>query len=151
MTPNGTAYVAKPDGPEPLFHYPQARFAPDTPHRILYVSGIACNRPDGTWPGVKENENGIFSLDIRGQTAAALDNIDTVIKSATEGKGSIKNLIEATVFIVDRERDYVGMNEAWNEVFPTRAVAPARATVAVKQLPDPRMIVEIKGSAVIGL
>ncbi|KPI42103.1 uncharacterized protein AB675_5305 [Cyphellophora attinorum] len=151
MSLNGTAYVAQPDAPEPLFHYPQARLAPETPHRVLYVSGIACNRPDGTWPGVSENKNGILSLDIREQTAAALDNIDTIIKSATGGKASVKNLIEATVYIVDMGRDYVGMNEAWNEVFPTRAVAPARATIGVKQLPDPRMIVEIKGSAVVQL
>jgi 2-aminomuconate deaminase len=151
MSPNGTAYVASPHAPEPLFHYPQARFAPEIPHRVLYVSGIACNKPDGTWPGVRDNENGILNLDIREQTAAALDNIDAIIKSATGGKGSIKNLIEATVYVVDMGRDYIGMNEAWNEVFHTRAVAPARATIGVKQLPDPRMIVEIKASAVIGL
>ena len=148
---NGTAYIAKPDAPEPLFHYPQARFAPETPHRVLYVSGIACNKPDGTWPGVRDNKDGILSLDIRAQTAATLDNIDNIIKSATQGKASIQNLIEATVYIVDMGRDYIGMNEAWNEVFPTRAIAPARATIGVKQLPDPRMIVEIKASAVIEL
>ncbi|KIV93491.1 hypothetical protein PV10_04702 [Exophiala mesophila] len=151
MAPNGKAYVAKPDAPEPLFHYPEARFAPETPHRVLYVSGIACNRPDGTWPGVTENKDGTLTLDIRQQTAAALDNIDTIIKSATGGKGSIKNLIEATVFILDRDSDYVGMNEAWNKVFPTRADGPARATIGVKELPDPRMIVEIKASAVVEL
>ena len=151
MALNGTAYVANPDAPEGLFHYPQARFVSEKPHRTLYVSGIACNRPDGTWPGVTENKDGTFTLDIRDQTAATLDNIDTIIKSATGGKGSIKNLIEATVFILDRDRDYVGMNEEWNKVFPTRADGPARATIAVKQLPDPRMIVEIKASAVIEL
>lgn len=151
MPPNGKAYVAKPDAPEPLFHYPQARFAPETRHRMLYISGIACDRPDGTWPGVRENKDGTLTLDIRNQTAAALDNIDNIIKSATGGKGSIKNLIEATVYILDRESDYVGMNEEWNKVFPTRADGPARATIAVKQLPDPRMIVEIKASAVIEL
>ncbi|KAL2670313.1 hypothetical protein Neosp_014780 [[Neocosmospora] mangrovei] len=42
-----------------------------------------------------------------------------------------------------------GMNEEWNKVFASRASAPARATIGVKELPDPRLIVEVKAVAVV--
>jgi 2-aminomuconate deaminase len=149
MAPNGEAYLHNPDGPEGATRFPQARFAPAGPHRTLYVSGTACVRPDGTWPGVTENSDGTRTLDIHKQTAAVLDNINNIIKGATNGKGGVENLIDAVVYVLDIEHHYQGMNEEWNKVFTTRASAPARATIAVKELPDPRMIVEIKATAVV--
>lgn len=150
MSPNGDAYLIKPDAPEGATRFPQARFAPSTAHRTLYVSGTACVRPqDGTWPGVTENADGSHTLDIRVQTAAVLENIDTIIKGATGGKGGVHNLIDAVVYVLDMKDHYAGMNEEWNKVFTTRASAPARATVGVRELPDPRMIVEIKATAVV--
>ncbi|GJD05426.1 putative endoribonuclease L-PSP [Colletotrichum higginsianum] len=47
------------------------------------------------------------------------------------------------------KRDYQGINEEWNKVFTTRAEAPARAMIGVKELPDPRMLVEITGVAIV--
>jgi 2-aminomuconate deaminase len=44
---------------------------------------------------------------------------------------------------------YVGMNEEWNKVFADRISAPARATVGIMELPDPRFIVEIRVVAVV--
>lgn len=71
MSPNGEAYLVNPDAPEGSARFPQARFAPSTSHRTLYVSGTACVRPtDGTWPGVTENDDGTLTLDIHQQTAA---------------------------------------------------------------------------------
>lgn len=134
-----------------MTRFPQARLAPLSNHRTIYVSGTACCRPDGTWPGVTENSDGTRTLDIRKQTAAVLENVDNIIKGATDGKGGVQNLIDAVVYILDMERDYAGMNEEWNKVFETRAGAPARATIGVKQLPDPRMIVEIKAVAVVDI
>ncbi|KAJ6447276.1 restless-like transposase [Purpureocillium lavendulum] len=152
MSPNGQAYLVRPDAPEGSARFPQARFAPASGHRTLYVSGTACVRPtDGTWPGVTDNGDGTLTLDIRTQTAAVLDNIDTIISGATDGKGGVQNLIDAVVYLVDMKRDYAGMNEEWNRVFATRASAPARATVGVKELPDPRMIVEVKAVAVVDI
>lgn len=149
MSPNGEAYLVKPDAPEGATRFPQARLAPLASHRTIYVSGTACVRPDGTWPGVTENSDGTQTLDIRKQTAAVLENIDNVIKGCTNGKGGTQNLIDAVVYVVDMKRDYAGMNEEWNKVFTTRASAPARATIGVKELPDPRMIVEVKAVAVV--
>lgn len=150
MAPNGDAYVVNPSAPEGASRFANARLSPAGPHRTIYVAGTACVRPsDGTWPGVIENSDGTQTLDVRVQTAAVLENIDNVIKGATDGKGGVQNLIDAVVYVVDMDRDYAGMNEEWNKVFPTRAVAPARATIGVKQLPDPRMLVEVKAVAVV--
>lgn len=147
--PNGEAYLRNPDQPEGPTRFPQARLAPTTPHRTIYVSGTACCRPDGTWPGVAERADGTRELDIRQQTAAVLTNIDEVIRGASGGRGGIANVIDAVVYILDMETQYAGMNEEWNKVFSTCAVAPARATVGVRELPDPRMIVEAKVVAVV--
>lgn len=151
MAPNGEAFIVNADAPEPATRYAHARLAPAGPHRTVYVSGIACVRPeDGTWPGAAARADGSgYDLDVRAQTAAVLANIDRILAGATGGRGGVANLIDAVVYVVDMERDYAGMNAEWNKVFPTRAVAPARATVAVKALPDPRMLVEIKGVAVV--
>ncbi|KAF4952634.1 hypothetical protein FSARC_12596 [Fusarium sarcochroum] len=149
MSPNGQAYLVMPDAPEGATRFPQARLAPLTAHRTIYISGTACCRPDGTWPGATENSAGTHILDVRQQTAAVLENVDNIIKGATDGKGSIHNLIDAVVYVVNMERDYAGMNEEWNKVFKTRASAPARATIGVKDLPDARMLVEVKAVAVV--
>jgi enamine deaminase RidA (YjgF/YER057c/UK114 family) len=53
-------------------------------------------------------------------------------------------VVDATVFLVDMERDYTGMNKEWDRVWPDRAQAPARTTVAVRALPRPEILVEIK-------
>jgi 2-aminomuconate deaminase len=147
MSPNGKAFLLDPEAPEGPTRYPHARIAPDC--RTIYISGIACRRPDGTYPGVTENADGTFTLDIREQTAAVLTNIDEIISGATNGKGGILNVIDAVVYILDMKSQYAGMNEEWNKVFPSRASAPARATIGVRELPDPRLIVEVKATAVI--
>ncbi|KAF4124735.1 Enamine deaminase RidA [Geosmithia morbida] len=149
MSPNGQAYLAHPEQPEGATIFPQARIAPTTPHKTIYISGTACVRPDGTWEGVTENADGTQTLDIRAQTAAVLANVDRIIKGASEGKGSIHNVIDAVVYILDMKSQYAGMNEEWNKIFPTRASAPARATIGVRELPDPRMLVEVKAVAVV--
>ena len=149
MSPNGEAYLSDPDAPEGASRFAQARLAPAGPHRTIYIAGTACVRSDGTWPGVTENEDGTRTLDVRKQTAAVLENIDAIIKGATGGKGSVLNIIDAVVYILDMETQYAGMNEEWNKVFTSRAVAPARATIGIKELPDARMVVEVKATAVV--
>jgi 2-aminomuconate deaminase len=149
MSPNGTAFLLDPSAPPGPTRYPHARIAPTSSHRTIYISGIACRRPDGSYPGVTSKADGTYSLDIRAQTAAVLQNIDDIVKGATDGKGGVLNVIDAVVYILDMESQYKGMNEAWNEVFANREVAPARATIGVRELPDPRLIVEVKAVAVV--
>lgn len=149
MSPNGKAFLLNPDAPAGPTRYPHARIAPTSAHQTIYVSGIASVLPDGTFEGVKENPDGTFELDIREQTAAVLRNIDNIIKGASAGKGGILNVIDAVVYILDMKTQYGGMNEEWNKVFADRESAPARATIGVKELPDPRLIVEVKVTAVV--
>lgn len=77
-----------------------------------------------------------------------MDIIDKIVAGASGGKGSVANLIDAVVYLTEMERDYAGMNEEWNKVFASREVGPARATIGVKALPDPRFVVEVKAVAV---
>lgn len=144
MSPNGEAYLLKPDGPEGPTRFPQARSVPSN-SKTIYVSGIASVLPDGTVAGAEEGQ----IPDARKQTATILNTIDTIIKGASNGRGGIANLIDAVVYLTEMERDYAGMNEEWNKVFASRSVAPARATIGVKTLPDARFVVEVKGVAVV--
>lgn len=144
MSPNGDAFLLKPDGPEGPARFPQARSVP-TSSRTIYVSGIASILPDGTVAGAADGQ----VPDARVQTSTILQTIDTIIKGASDGKGGIANLIDAVVYLTEMERDYAGMNEEWNKVFASRSVAPARATIGVKSLPDVRFVVEVKGVAVV--
>lgn len=101
--------------------------------------------PDGTVAGA----DGASIPDARTQTSTILATIEKSIKGASDGKGGVANMIDAVVYLTDIERDYAAMNEEWNKVFASRATAPARATIGVRELPDPRFVVEVKGVAIV--
>ncbi|KAG9649392.1 YjgF-like protein, partial [Aureobasidium melanogenum] len=143
-SPNGQAFLLNPNAPEGPTRFPQARSVPSS-SRTIYVSGIASILPDGTVVGIEEGQ----IPDVRKQTETILSTIDKIIRGASDGKGSIHNLIDAVVYLTEMERDYAGMNEEWNKVFESRTAAPARATIGVKDLPDPRFVVEVKGVAIV--
>lgn len=64
-----------------------------------------------------------------------------------EAAGSeLAQLVDITVFLVDMQ-DYRAFNEVYNEFFPVAGEGPARTTVGVKQLPNPRLLIEIKALA----
>lgn len=92
---------------------------------------------------------GLNHLDIRVQTAAVLRNLDAIIKAATGNTTGLSHIIDATVFLVDMEQHYSGMNEEWNRVWPNPLTAPARTTVGVRELPRPELIVELKCTVVV--
>ncbi|RHZ73696.1 hypothetical protein CDV55_107404 [Aspergillus turcosus] len=146
---NGTPYFLPAEKAQGLANYPHARFAPTTAHRTLYVSGTSSRRGDGTWDGVTEHADGTWTLDIRAQTAAVLRNIESIIQGATDGRGGLQNIVDATVFLINLPQNYSGMNDEWNKIWPDRANAPARTTIGVKELPNPRLLVEIKCTAVV--
>jgi len=58
----------------------------------------------------------------------------------------LESVVDATVFLTDM-KDYAGMNEVWNKVFPVNA--PARTTVQVAALPSEKLCVEIKCTAIV--
>ncbi|KAI6083702.1 YjgF-like protein [Hypoxylon rubiginosum] len=149
MSPNGDVFLLDPNTPAGPTRYAHARVAPASAHRTIYVSGIAAVSPDGKLEGATQKADGTWDLDIRAQTAAVLRRIDDIIRGASGGKGGIANVIDSVVYVLDMKAHYAGMNEEWNKVFADRASAPARATVGVRELPDPRFVVEIKVVAVV--
>ncbi|KAH7006770.1 putative L-PSP endoribonuclease family protein [Ilyonectria destructans] len=143
MATNGTPYFLPHSMAQGRANYPHARIVPAV-GSTLYISGTSSRKGDGTHEGVTENADGTITCDIRTQTAAVLRNIGTTIGGATNGKASLANIVDATVFLTDMADCFEGMNDEWNKVWPNRATAPARTTVEVSALPHPRLLVEIK-------
>lgn len=146
--PNGSGYFLPSSKAQGLANYPHARAASPT-STTLYVSGTSSRRGDGTHDGVTELPDGSLELDIAEQTAAVLRNIGSIIDGATQGRASLANVVDATVFLTDMQGSYAGMNAEWNKVWPDKTGAPARTTVEVRALPNPRLLVEIKCTALV--
>lgn len=147
MSTNGDSVIV-PSGNLGLANYPHGRLAPATQARTLYVSDTACRRPDDIFAGVKDNGDGAVSFNIREQTLATL-HIDATIKHASSDRSGLKSIIDATVFLPNIHAHNVGMNAVWNEPYPDAERAPARTVIGVKELPSPKMIVEIKCIALV--
>ena len=106
-SPNGTSYFLHATSAQGLANYPHARTVPPSPSiRTIYVSGTSSRRGDGSYAGVSTSQSGALILDIREQTAAVLENIGIIIKGATDGKGGLENVVDATVFLTDIKKDY---------------------------------------------
>jgi 2-aminomuconate deaminase len=121
----------------PLGHYPHVKRAGD----FLIVSGTSSRRADNTIAGVRIDDHGSVFLDIREQTRAVLENIRDILASAS---ASLADVVEITSYLVDM-KDFAGYNEVYGEFFD--ADGPARTTVAVHQLPNPQLLVEIRALA----
>ncbi|CAG8545718.1 4311_t:CDS:2 [Acaulospora morrowiae] len=130
--------VILPDRAQPLANYPHARKVGG----FIFVSGVSSRRSDNSYEGVKELPTGAFELDIREQTRAVIENIDTILKASG---ASLENVVDLTVFLIDM-KDYSGFNEVYNKYFDAKT-GPARTTVAVKELPSPKLLIEIKATA----
>lgn len=148
MSPNGRSFLLDPEKRAGPTRYSHARVVQPSTHHTIYVSGIAAVAPDGTYEGVIENADGTFTADVKQQTAAILRRIESIIQGASNGKADIYNVVDSTVYILDMKTQYADMNEEWNKIWSDRASAPSRATIGVKELPDPRFAVEIKVTAI---
>ncbi|KAJ5673326.1 hypothetical protein N7507_002453 [Penicillium longicatenatum] len=148
MSSNGQSFLLDPEKQAGHTRYSHARVVQPSTHHTIYISGIAAVTPDGTYEGVVENPDGSFTTDVKEQTAAILRQIDSIIQGASDGKANIYNIVDAIVYILDMKTQYAGMNEEWNKIWADRANAPSRATIGVKELPDPRFMVEIKATAI---
>ncbi len=126
-----------------LAAYPHARRAGD----FVFVSGVSSRRADGSHVGATPKyddagrQTGV-ETDIGAQTDAVLSNIDAILVAAG---GSIKDVVDITVFVVNMA-DYKGMNDVYNRYFDA-ATGPSRTTVAVRALPHPNLLVEMKAVA----
>ncbi len=111
---------------------------------LLFLAGISSRRPDDSVAGAGPGPTGALELDVRAQTAGCIENL----RSALQREGlELSDLVDVTVFLVSMA-DYGGFNEVWNLFFD--GPGPTRTTVAVHQLPDPRLAVELKGIAALG-
>ncbi len=121
----------------PLGAYPHLVRAGST----VYVSGTSSRRPDGTIEGAAVDASGGFTGDIRVQTAAVLDRIESLL--STVGC-ALSDLVQVTTYLVSMA-DFPGYNEVYGSRFPSGG--PTRTTVAVKELPHPQLLIEIQAVA----
>ena len=126
------------DKAQPLGRYPHTR-------RIgpwVFISGTSSRRPDNTYEGAVES-NGQWTLDIRAQTKAVMENIRHYLHL---NGGELSHLVDVTVFLKDMS-DFNAYNEVYNSFFPN--AGPCRTTIAAADLPKPQILIEIKGTAYI--
>ncbi len=121
----------------PRGKYPHIKRAGD----LLFVSGTSSRRPDNTFVGAEADAMGTVKLDIRQQTRAVIENIETTLQSVG---AELKDLVEITTFLVNMN-DFGGYNEVYGDFFDFDG--PSRTTVAVHQLPHPLLLIEIKAVA----
>ncbi|KAI9298924.1 YjgF-like protein [Neoconidiobolus thromboides FSU 785] len=134
---NGTPIILE-DAAQALAHYPHAR----KHNGLIYISGISSRREDNSYEGVTVQPDGTKFLDIKLQTSAVLKNIEKILKKA---HGTLDNVIDLTVFLTDMKY-YQEFNQVYNQFFK-KETGPSRTTVAVYQLPNPDLLIEIKAIA----
>ncbi len=110
---------------------------------LLFVAGVSARRPDDSVPGVERDADGALRLDVRVQTEGCIANLAALLGSVGAG---LDDVVDVTCFLIDM-KDYRGFVEAWNRHFD--ASGPTRTTVAVHQLPDPQLAVELKAIAMV--
>ncbi len=121
----------------PRGNFPHVKRAGD----FLFVSGTSSRRPDNTFEGADQLPDGSWHLDIRKQTQAVIENIRDILGSVG---ADLRDVVEVSTFLVDMDHfdDY---NEVYNRYFDYSG--PTRTTVAVRQLPHPHLLIEIKAIA----
>ncbi len=122
---------------KPRGKYPHVKRAGD----FLIVSGTSARRADNTIAGAEVDEFGTTHLDIRVQTAAVIENVRDILRSAG---ADLKDVVEVTSYLVSMN-DFAGYNEVYGQYFTHEG--PARTTVAVHQLPHPHLLIEIRAVA----
>jgi 2-aminomuconate deaminase len=117
--------------------FPHFRRAGD----FIFVSGTSARRADDSIAGAARDAGGQWQLDIRAQTRAVIENIRDILASAGASLGDV---VEVSTFLV-RMTDFGGYNEVYSEFFGYQG--PARTTVAVAELPNPQLLIEIRAVA----
>lgn len=87
-------------------------------------------------------ETGEMPADIKAQTAQSIENLIAIL---AEAGATLDNVVKSTVYLADMSL-FGAMNEVYAEYF--KAVYPARAAFAVKELPK-QALVEIEVIAAI--
>jgi 2-aminomuconate deaminase len=127
------------DRAKPLGNYPHAKRAGD----LVFLSGTTARQPDGTVAGTTRNDDGSVHRDASVQTRVVIQNIAKTLVSLG---GSLADCVDMMVFLVDIA-DFPAFNAVYAEFFDVNG--PARTTLAVRSLPHPDMVVEMKAVALI--
>ena len=107
---------------------------------FIFVSGTSSRRADNSIAGVEIiDAMGTKKLDAAVQTREVLQNID---KNLAKEGASLADVVDVTSFLVNMN-DFADYNKAYAEFFNPKN-GPTRTTVAVHQLPNPDLVVEIK-------
>jgi 2-aminomuconate deaminase len=126
-----------PEMAPPRGRFPHIKRAGD----FVFISGTSARRPDNTIAGAETDENSKLHLDIRAQTRAVIENIRAILL----GVGcSLADLVEITSYLVTMD-DFVAYNEVYAEYFGYDG--PTRTSVAVRELPHPHLLIEMKATA----
>jgi 2-aminomuconate deaminase len=122
-----TGGMVVPGKATPRGSFPHIKRAGD----FLFISGTSARRPDNTIEG----------SDIAAQTRTVIENIRDILTAAG---ASLEDLVDISTFLVDMQ-DFAAYNAVYSEFFTHEG--PARTTVAVRQLPHPGLLIEIKAVA----
>lgn len=104
--------------------------------KVVWVAGHAV---------LRDEEGRSLAGDLEGQARAIFRAMDRVLKRSG---ASLRNLTTITVFLTD-PRHLQPLGPIRKEFFPDGNF-PASTTVTVSNLPEPGMVIEIQGTAVIG-
>ena len=121
----------------PRGKFPHAKRAGD----FIFVSGTSSRRADNSFAGAELGADGKLTLDIRVQTRAVIENIRDILQSTG---ADLSDLVEAQSFLVDMDH-FAAYNEVWAEYFDYSG--PTRTTMAVRALPHPHLLIEIRAVA----
>jgi 2-aminomuconate deaminase len=123
--------------PRPVGAYAHARRVGD----LLFLAGIGPRNPEtDAVPGgpVRDAQGQPLEYDIEAQTRATIENVRLVLEAAGS---SLDRVLDATVFLIDMDRDFATFNRVWAEYFGQ--VGATRTTLAINALPTP-IAVELK-------
>ena len=134
---NGTDSKVVEGKAKPRGKYPHVKRAGD----FLFVSGTSARRADDTIAGADVDALGKTRLDIRSQTRAVIENIRDILQSVDV---QLQDVVELSTYLVNMN-DFAGYNEVYGEFFGYDG--PARTTVAVRELPHPQLLIEIRATA----
>ena len=134
---NGRAIIYD-DGAPALAHYPHIRIV----NGVVYISGLSSRRQDGSHVGAVKDAEGNWILSIEEQTKGCIENMNDLLRSIGL---DLTALVDFSVFLTDMKH-FKGYNSVYNAYFDAH-LGPTRTTVAVKELPHPNILIEIKAIA----
>jgi 2-iminobutanoate/2-iminopropanoate deaminase len=130
---------------EPRFNMPYTPAIKVTGGKIVYLSGVTAAPIYHTHPHISEEFDDI-PLDPEEQASMCMENLKRVM---AEAGGELTDIIELTRFMVDQDKNQDGINRAMARYLGDHR--PASTSVEVVRLAtDPRLILELKGVAVVG-